>query len=150
METIDLSSEGRPVGLSPSPGLIGKLAYLAMWAGILVLGVSGIGSFFTGRVPMHGWVLMAHVGCSGLFSVGLAVVAVTWSPSIARRGRINACLFWLLLMSGVVVILSGVLPMIPWLGTHGQHLAYLIHRYSAIATAGVAILHLLTCRAPKD
>lgn len=150
METIDLSVEGRPLHVPPYPGAIGKLAYLAMFIGVLILGITGIGSFVTGRVPMTGLVLMAHVGSSGLFSVGLAVVALTWTPSISRRGPVNSFFYWLLMVTGLGVILSGVLPMIPWLGTHGQHLLYLVHRYDAMVAAVAAILHLVTCRAPRE
>lgn len=129
-----------------SPGVIGKLAYALMFVGVLVLGASGIGTFALGKAPMTGWVLMAHVGSSGLFSFGLMIVALTWTAPVLDRGGINAFLYWILLLSGWLVITSGVVPMTPIFGTHGQHLLYLIHRYSAMVAAGAAVLHLLTCR----
>ena len=48
--------------------------------------------------------------------------------------------------AGLVVILSGVLPMTPIFGTHGQHFLYLVHRYSGIVVAVVAVLHALSRR----
>jgi hypothetical protein len=51
-------------------------------------------------------------------------------------------LLWVVLLAGLVVTLSGVLPMTPLLGTPGQHFLYLTHRYSAIVLT-VAVLHHL-------
>ncbi len=132
-----------------SPGLVGKLAYALMFAGALVLGASGIGTFATGNAPMTGWILMAHVGSSGMFSIGLMIVALTWTSPVAQRGGISWLFYWILLLSGWLVIVSGVVPMTPVFGTHGQHLLYLIHRYSALVAAAAAVLHLLTCRSER-
>ena len=51
-------------------------------------------------------------------------------------------LFWVILLCGLVVMLSGVVPMTPVFGTRGQHLLYLTHRYSAIVLTIAVILHI--------
>jgi len=126
-----------------------KLAYLAMLIGGVVLAATGIGTFVLGKAPMSGWVLMAHVSAAPLFAIGLAVVALTWADrcrfgngALERSGPVKA-LFWLILLSGLVVILSAVVPMTPLFGTSGQHALYLTHRYSAIVLTGAIVLHLL-------
>ncbi|MGE3312969.1 MAG: hypothetical protein AB7O66_23620 [Limisphaerales bacterium] len=130
----------------PSLGALARLAYFLMFVGLLAGAVSGIGTFALGQAPMTQWVLMAHVGASPLFAVGLTLVALTWPSREARYGRFSWFLFWLLLLAGWVLIVSGVLPMTPLAGTEGQHQLYLIHRYSGIATAALALLHLLSLR----
>lgn len=129
---------------APRLGALAKLGYLLMLAGVVILGVSGVGTFLTGKAPMTHWVLMLHVGASPAFSVGLALVALTWPARLSRQVGLARGLFWLLLLAGLVVILSGVVPMTPLFGTHGQHLLYLTHRYGGMAVAGLAVLHLLT------
>lgn len=121
-----------------------KLAYLLMLVGLLALALTGIGTFVLGKAPMTHWILMAHVGGSPAFTVGLTLVALTWPARLGSHNGLARFLFWLLLTAGVVVVLSGVVPMTPLCGTHGQHLLYLAHRYGAIGLAAIAVLHLLT------
>ncbi len=95
---------------------------------------------------MTHWVLMAHVAVAPLFALGLAAVALTWS-GLCHGGADSplSCsaqaLLWAVLLCGLVVILSGVLPMTPLFGTRGQHLLYLTHRYSAIVLTAAVLLH---------
>ena len=84
---------------------------------------------------------MAHVGASPVFAIGIAGVALSWPAPELRRGPMEAIWYWLLLVAGLVVILSGVLPMTPLFGTHGQEFLYLVHRYSGMAVAVIAVLH---------
>jgi cytochrome b subunit of formate dehydrogenase len=113
----------------------------------LVLAVTGIGTFALGKAPMTHWVLMLHVAFAPLFALGLAAVALTWS-GLCRAGvesPLNApakALLWLILLTGLVVTLSGVVPMTPLFGSNGQHLLYLTHRYSAIVLTAAVLLHL--------
>jgi cytochrome b subunit of formate dehydrogenase len=130
----------------------GKLAYGMMLAGSIVLAATGIGTFVLGEAPMTQWVLMAHVSAAPLFAIGLALVGLTWADRcrLGRHGSRHSgaakTLFWLILSCGVVVILSGVLPMTPLFGTDEQHALYLTHRYSGIVLAGTLALHLLSLR----
>jgi hypothetical protein len=130
----------------PALGIGPRLAYLLMLAGMLPVAITGIGSFVLGQAPMTHWVLMAHVGASPVFAVGLTLVALTWPSREARYGGFSWFLFWLLLFAGWIVVISGVLPMTPLLGTEGQHFLYLTHRYAGIAVAILTVLHLMSLR----
>jgi len=46
---------------------------------------------------------------------------------------------WLLLVSGILLILSVLLAMFPIFGTHGQHLCIVIHRIAAIVSIAAAV-----------
>jgi hypothetical protein len=139
IQTAPLPPETRRSG-----GFFAFIGYLFMLLGMLALGVTGIGTFVLDRAPMTAWILMLHVGISPLFSIGLALMAWTWPGRRARQGPVAHFFFWLLLLVGLVVMLSGVVPMTPLFGTEGQHWLYLVHRYSAIALVVVVILHLLS------
>ena len=123
-----------------------------MLAGVALLAVTGIGTFLLGKAPMTHWVLMAHASAAPLFAIGIALVALTWAEpsrfgaSGSTQGCLSKVLLWLILICGLVVILSGVVPMTPVFGTHGQHLLYLTHRYSAMVLSGAVVLHLLSLR----
>ena len=132
----------------PTISLWGMLAYFIMLASGAVLAATGVGTFITGNAPMSHWILMAHVSAAPVFAVGLALVALTWSDRCrfgcarTRQRLVTKTLLWLILISGLVVILSGVVPMTPLFGTSGQHLLYLTHRYSGITLACAVVLHL--------
>ena len=124
-----------------------NLSYAVLCAAGLVLTATGLGTFALGKPPMTHWVLMAHVAVAPFFAAGLAAVALTWS-GLCRGGADSplSCaaqaMLWLVLLSGLVVILSGVLPMTPLFGARGQHFLYLTHRYSAIVLTVAVLLHL--------
>jgi hypothetical protein len=130
----------------PALGIGPRFAYFIMLVGLLPVALTGIGTFLLGQAPMTHWILMAHVGASPVFAVGLTLVALTWPSREARYGGFSWFLFWLLLFAGWIVVISGVLPMTPLLGTEGQHFLYLTHRYAGMAVAALALLHLLSLR----
>jgi hypothetical protein len=124
-----------------------KLSYALVCGAGLVLAATGLGTFVLGKAPMTHWVLMAHVAVAPFFALGLAAVALTWS-GLARGGVDSPLsspakfLLWMVLLAGLVVTLSGVVPMTPLLGTEGQHFLYLTHRYSTMVLTGAVLLHL--------
>ena len=124
-----------------------KVSYAVLCATIAFLAFTGIGTFTFGSPPMTHWVLMAHVAVAPLFALGLAAVALTWA-GLCRGGvdsplRASAkFLFWVILLSGLVVMLSGIVPMTPVFGTPGEHLLYLTHRCSAIVLTVAVVLHV--------
>ena len=154
MKTESISKTSEPVALSVPFPVLGKFAYLILLLGVIGSALTGVGSLATGKVPMTHWVLMAHVGSGPLFAIGLALFAVTW----ASRSRLcdevagscaNKLLFWLLLVCGLLVILTGVVPMTPVFGTPGQHFLYLTHRYSTVVFTILFVLHAVTLRRAK-
>ncbi|HZV33049.1 MAG TPA: hypothetical protein VFB72_00615 [Verrucomicrobiae bacterium] len=128
---------------------LGKFAYFLMAISALVLAATGILTFATGHAPMTHWTLMLHVSAAPVFAIGLALVSLTWSDrnrfgcACGQRSCVTKTLLWLILLCGLVVILTGVVPMTPIFGTPGQHILYLTHRYAGITMAGLLILHLL-------
>ncbi len=131
-------------------GACGTLSYLLMAVGTVVLAVTGLGAVIQGKTPMTHWVLMAHASAAPVFAIGLALVSLTWAEharfgnASTRQTGLAKALFWIILASGLVVILSGVVPMTPLFGTHGQHTLYLTHRYSAMVLAVAVVLHWLS------
>ena len=141
------SSSTLPAAAAPvRPGFIAKASYALLVLGTLLPAVTGIGTFLTGQAPMTHWVLMAHVGSSGAFSVGLALVALTASGTGSGQSVVNRFFYWCLMLAGLVVMLSGVIPMTPVFGTEGQHVLYLTHRYAGMAAAAALVLHFITRR----
>lgn len=128
---------------------LGKFAYFLMAISALVLAATGIITFATGHAPMTHWTLMLHVSAAPVFAIGLALVALTWSDrnrfgcATEQRSCLTKTLLWLILLCGLLVILTGVVPMLPIFGTPGQHTLYLTHRYAGITMACLLILHLL-------
>jgi hypothetical protein len=128
-----------------------KLSYAAMVLAVAFLAFTGIGTYLFGKPPMTHWVLMAHVAIAPLFAIGLAGIALTWSGgtrSSTEPSKITPakwCL-WLILLCGLIVMLSGVVPMTPIFGTGGEHFLYLTHRYSAIILTIAIAIQLIAFR----
>jgi cytochrome b subunit of formate dehydrogenase len=125
---------------------IAKLSYVILCMAGVFLAATGVGTFALGKAPMTHWVLMAHVAVAPLFALALAAVALTWAD-LGRGGAPSPLniparvLLWIILLCGVVVLLSGVVPMTPLFGAKGQHFLYLTHRYGAIALTAALLLH---------
>jgi hypothetical protein len=127
------------MNLEPRTNRFGKLAYAGLLLAVALSALTGIGTYLSGHAPMTHWVLMAHVSVAPLFAISLAVVSLSWGRKPMR------VLPWLILVLGLVVLLSGVIPMLPLFGTDGQHFLYLTHRYAGIALA-VAVIGLLLAK----
>jgi len=151
-QIIQKSTPPRPPASGPLRiTFLGQLAYLVLFAATLVLAATGVfWAWLVQGKPMHGWVLMIHAAFAPVFAVALAVVSLTWADRArfaCRRSLQRASarvLFWVLLLLGLTMILSGVLPMTPIFGTDGQVALYLTHRYCGMAIAVVIVLHLLS------
>ena len=126
-----------------------KLAYFLMIAGMAIPVLTGVVTFLLGQAPMSQWVLMLHVGASPLFSAGLALLAIAWSANRAPVDYPTRLVLWSVLVIGIVVVLSGVVPMTPVFGTEGQHALYLLHRWSAVLLTALVGLHLWRLRAGR-
>jgi cytochrome b561 len=128
---------------------LGKVGYFLLVASTLVLALTGVLTFATGHAPMTHWTLMLHVSAAPVFAISLALVALTWSDRCrfgctrTRQSCVARALLWLILLVGLVVILTGVVPMTPLFGTTGQHFLYLTHRYTGITLACLVVLHLV-------
>lgn len=132
-----------------APDRLRKLAYALMALGAVWLAATGLAPFVLGKPALSGWLLMLHVAGGPMFAVGLALVALTWAgvsrldAAPASSGRATRLVFWLLLASGLMAVLSAVVAMTPLFGTCGQHALVVVHFYSAILAAVFIVLHLV-------
>lgn len=108
----------------------------------LVLLATGFVPLWTGREALGGYWLMAHATAAPVFCVTLLLYALMTSemsvwrldaaPGGAPQRPLGKMCYWLALAAAPVLILSMVLPMLPWLGTDGQHLMLTVHRTCAL------------------
>ncbi len=123
-------------------GLTARLCELT-FVGLVITGFYDL--LIHGRL-MHTWILLIHVGLGGAFAAALAGIAflraeanapatITVSPLVTVR---KAC-FWIFVASGLALILTAALAMIPWLGTDGQHRIIAFHRWAALISVVAAI-----------
>ena len=117
-------------------GLLG----CATWVSVLVLAWTG---FFRATFKGHaldGYSLLVHVMFGGLFACSLAALAVFRGEAYRfgedeksnRYSCIQKLCFWVIVVCGLGLIGSILLSMLRVLGTDGQHLAILVHRYVAL------------------
>ena len=102
-----------------------KSVKMALMGSLLVLTVTGFLFGWPFSYPLGGFPLLTHVGFGALYAVVLLVWAVLRAKSSGLWG-------WILIVSGIVLILSVLIAMFPILGTHGQHLAIVVHRVAAV------------------
>ena len=127
-------------------GLYGSFAYLA-----------ASGFFFAIFIPrgLYGFPLVGHVMAGGLFAACLAVIVllkgrnfisvpkpVSLSPALLdprkmgiTAARVKLAAFWLFALTGFLLALTALLPMMPLLRTSGQKFMLEFHRYCALAAA---------------
>ncbi len=133
-------------------GLVLSFLYLALSGFVFAL-------FFTG--PLRGIFLMAHVSLGGLFAVCLALAVVIRArvydfsdesdPRGAQDGRllfVSRLLFWVFAGSGLLLIVTALLMMLPWFAQPGHASILDLHRYSALisvlSASAFAVLNLDT------
>lgn len=107
--------------------LIDKFFALVVALSLAMLAVTGLYAALLGH-PLSGYLLICHTGSGGAFAGSLALLAVLRAE--AEGGC--KCLFWILVLGGLGTVLSAVVMMQPWFGTHGQETLVDIHRYSAL------------------
>ena len=71
---------------------------------------------------------------------------ITLTKSAVEEVHCESCIgqriaFWLIIFLALPLILSIVLSMFPYFGTHWQELLLSIHRYTALVFTLVAIVH---------
>jgi hypothetical protein len=134
-----------------------RLVYLGALASVTVLGVT---AFYTVLQwgGMHGWWLFAHMCGAGALVVVLPLLAINWAgPSrfgssqstgeenyAPRFFWIPRLMFWLFLASGLTVVLTMMLSMLPIFGTEGLQALLDIHRYAGLMAVVTLALHFYT------
>ena len=120
-----------------------KPVKMVLMGSMLVLALTGFLFGWPFASPLGGFPLLAHVGFGALFAVTLLVWAALRSKSVGLWG-------WVLIVSGIVLILSVLVAMFPILGTHGQHVAMVIHRIAAVVSVVAAILSCLAAKKKQN
>ncbi|HIJ72332.1 MAG TPA: hypothetical protein HPP87_13405 [Planctomycetes bacterium] len=147
-------------------GRIRKLLYLLALLCFIILAVTGFYPALVLNQRLSGYLLMIHVTAGGVFAACLALLALMWAD-LCRFDKFDLkwitglfchteeyqaknthtrlfpkLIFWLILIAALPLILSVVLSMFPMFGTEWQILSAGIHRYSALAFAVLAVLHI--------
>lgn len=139
--------------------VVEKWVFLIFYGSYLYLAASGLlFAFFVPR-GLYGIPLLLHVIVGGFFAACLTLIILvkgkdyllsprrfsldiqsldprSWSVTVAMVQR---TLFWLFAAAGLLLVLTALLSMLPWLATPGQKLVLTIHRYSALASILAAL-----------
>lgn len=137
-----------------------KWLFLLFYLSFLYLAASGI--FFALFITrgMYGYPLLMHVAAGGIFAICLTIIVITKArdyiemprPLVLdislfdprRLGittlRAEYAAFWVLVAAGFLLIVSTVVPMMPFTAYGGQKLMLEIHRYSALAAVVAAVV----------
>jgi len=140
--------------------LVEKWLYIGFYGSFLYLAASGF--FFAVFIPrgLFGYPLVGHVMAGGLFAVCLVVVVLfkgrdfisvpkpahlsLWLLDPRKMGitpaRVKLWAFWLFVLTGFLLTLSALLPMLPLLRTGGQRFMFEFHRFSALCSALAAMV----------
>jgi len=107
---------------------------------LAVLAITGFVFGWPVSSPLNGFPLLGHVGFGALYAGLLAI----WA--LLRAKSAGTVWFWLMVVCGIVSILSVLASMFPLLGTHGQHVAMVIHASAGILTLPAAAM---ACRSAR-
>jgi cytochrome b subunit of formate dehydrogenase len=155
-----------------SLGILRKLVYLLALLCFLVLAVTSFYPVLILKEPIHGYWLMLHATFAPVFAICLAVLAVMWAgncsfnkndwPWLTRviervtsvksssqenahcgvLGPVQKVTFWLIVVLALPLILSIILSMFSLFGTYWQEILLDTHRWTALAFAVAAIIHI--------
>ncbi len=114
-----------------------RAAGLTLIIALAVLAVTGFIFGWPVSNPLEGFPLLSHVGFGMLYALALLVY------SVLRAGN-GGFWCWLLLLSGIPLMLSIIIAMFPVLGTEGQHAAIVVHRIAAIVSVIAGIMEFIT------
>lgn len=150
-------------------GAIRKLAYIVALLSFIILAITGFYPTLIKGEHISGYLIMIHATFGPVLAVCLAVLAVMWAGKsrfnnkdwpwfsrLVEKATLvktetdttdnNTCLwqkigFWLIIFLSLPLILSMVLSMLPYFGTHWQELFLFIHRYTALVFAIAVLVH---------
>jgi hypothetical protein len=124
-------------------------AGLLAMASLLVLGCTGFWPFFQGN-RVSGYGLMLHVSAGGFFAVMMMFYTLgtvrAYKMDVSRdtknRKGLHWGIFWIMIISACLVILSVILNLFPWFDLQAQYWLLVIHRYSAMTFTAVVVIHV--------
>src|SRR5258706_1792000 len=117
-----------------------RFIWLIMLIGAAVGALTGIGWLIFSHGPVGGWILILHCLAWPLFAIGIALIALLWAGAYMRGTCAGGCCsFWMMLVSGMVVIFSIAFTMTPLFAN--QPFLLSVHRWSSLALVFFMILH---------
>ena len=150
-------------------GSIRKLVYLLALFSFLVLGFTGFYPTLVKGEHISGFLIMIHATFAPVLAVCIAALAVMWagkcvfntkdwpwlqriierltlvkideSESDRESSVWQKISFWLIAFLALPLIMSIILSMLPYFGTHWQEVFVFIHRYTALVFAIVVLVH---------
>ncbi|MBN2591173.1 MAG: hypothetical protein JXA96_15005 [Sedimentisphaerales bacterium] len=150
-------------------GAIRKLVYLLALFSFVVLGITGFYPTLVKGEHISGYLIMIHATFAPILAICLAALAVMWAgkcvfntkdwPWLQRiierltlvkidnnSSDIESSVwqkisFWLIVFLALPLIMSIILSMLPYFGTHWQEILIFIHRYTALVFAIVVLIH---------
>ncbi len=132
-----------------------RLVYLGTLLGVAVLAVTSFYSVLS-LGAMSGWWLFVHMFGAGTMVAVLPLLAINWAgPSRFGKDRageneetyaprffwIPKLMFWLFLLSGLTVVVTMLLSMLPLFGTDGLHSLLDLHRYAGLMAVVTLAVH---------
>lgn len=137
-----------------------KWIFIGFYGSFVYLAASGF--FFAVFIPrgLYGFPLVGHVMAGGLFAACLAVIVIFKGRNFISvpkpvnlslalldprkmgitAARVKFAAFWLFVLTGFLLALTALLPMLPLLRTAGQKLMFEFHRYGALASVLAAMV----------
>jgi cytochrome b subunit of formate dehydrogenase len=146
-------------------GVLRKLVYLLALLCFVVLFITGFYSKLIYGSTISGYWLMLHATFAPVFAICVAILAVMWAHNcrfnknywpwlqkilqqditdsiIPQKYEFSQKLsFWVIIGLAVPLVLSIILSMFRFFGTHWQELLADTHRYIAVVFAVVVIVH---------
>ncbi|MEI6891412.1 MAG: cytochrome c3 family protein [Pontiella sp.] len=116
---------------------------IVLMVSMLVLIITGFLFGWPVKTTLGGFPLLSHVGFGALYAMTLVVYAVL-------KVKSGGPWFWVLLISGMVLMLSVLLAMFPILGTHGLQVALVVHRFAAVLSIIAAVMGSMTARKKQN
>ncbi len=142
--------------------ILEKWLYIGFYGSFVYLAASGF--FFAIFFPrgLYGFPLVGHVMAGGLFAACLALVVVFKARNFISvpkpvnlslalldprkmgitAARVKLAAFWLFALTGFLLALTALLPMMPLLRTSGQKFMFEFHRYSALVSLLAAAVYI--------
>jgi len=127
-------------------GMLPKIEYWVLTVVLVSAVLQTITGFFFGWFtshPLSGFALLGHTALGGLYAAALCVLALIRSRSSALSVRQKVAV-WLVLVSGLALVLSILLAMFPIFGTYGQHICVIVHRIAALLALPALTVLLVT------
>ncbi|MDF7823096.1 cytochrome c3 family protein [Pontiellaceae bacterium B12227] len=116
---------------------------VVLMASMLVLIITGFLFGWPIKPALGGFPLLSHVGFGALYALAMLVYAIL-------KAKNGGFWFWVLLVSAIVLILSVLIAMFPLLGTHGQHVAIVVHRCAAVVSIIAAVMGCFSAKKKQN